>query len=92
MIYVQSKARDVFNDSSLELMITLEQTPKTLRNPSLKLFYYKILVMFLSFISIKLANKKRLNFDQIYWKPLSKFDPPCALLWIAVERIMKTFQ
>ena len=57
MIYVQSKARDVFNDSSLELMITLEQTPKTLRNPSLKLFYYKILVMFLSFISIKVLTK-----------------------------------
>ena len=29
VIYVQSKARDVFNDSPLELVITLEKTPKT---------------------------------------------------------------
>ena len=29
VVYVQSKARDVFNDSPLELVITLEQTPKT---------------------------------------------------------------
>ena len=29
VIYVQSEARDTFNDSSLELVITLEQTPKT---------------------------------------------------------------
>ena len=29
VIYVQSKVRDTFYDSSLELVITLEQTPKT---------------------------------------------------------------
>ena len=29
VIYVQSKARDVFNDSPLELVITLEKPPKT---------------------------------------------------------------
>ena len=29
VVYVQSKARDVFNDSPLELVITLEKPPKT---------------------------------------------------------------
>ena len=28
-VYVQSRARDVFNDSPLELVITLEKPPKT---------------------------------------------------------------